>query len=39
MRNEVWAMEEHRNKSAQKIRWQFITGEARVKLTRLYPKL
>ncbi len=39
MRNEVRAWEKHRNNSAKKIRWQFTTEDARVKLARLYPNL
>lgn len=39
MRTEVLAWEKHRNNSSKKIDWQFTTENARVKLTRLYPKL
>lgn len=39
IQDEVLAWEKHRNNSARKIRWQFTTEDARVKLARLYPKL
>ncbi|MGE4492678.1 MAG: hypothetical protein AB7E65_09580, partial [Syntrophotalea sp.] len=35
----VAAWEDHRNSSTKKINWQFTTADARIKLTRLYPKL
>ena len=39
MKTEVIAWEQDRNNSLKKINWQFTTSDARVKLTRLYPKL
>ena len=39
MKTEVAAWENNRNNSTRKIDWQFTTSDARVKLTRLYPKL
>ena len=39
MQAEVAAWENDRNNGARKIDWQFTTSDARVKLTRLYPKL
>jgi hypothetical protein len=39
MKTEVAAWENDRNNSTRKIDWQFTTSDARVKLTRLYPKL
>jgi hypothetical protein len=39
MRSEVTAWQNDRNNSTRKIDWQFTTADARVKLTRLYPKL
>jgi len=35
----VATWEHDRNNSLKKIDWQFTTSEARIKLTRLYPKL
>jgi len=37
VRNEVIAWENDRNNLDKKIKWQFTTADARVKLTRLYP--
>jgi hypothetical protein len=39
MQAEVAAWENHRNSSTKKINWQFTTADARIKLTRLYPKM
>jgi hypothetical protein len=39
MQAEVTAWEGNRNNSSRKIDWQFTTADARIKLTRLYPKL
>jgi len=39
MKAEVATWEQDRNNSSKKINWQFTTSEARIKLTRLYPKL
>jgi hypothetical protein len=34
---EVKAWEEHRNNMNAKIKWQFTTTDARIKLRKLYP--
>ncbi len=39
MKTEVVAWEQDRNNSLKKIDWQFTTSDARIRLTRLYPKL
>ena len=39
LRKEVCAWEKHRNNRKSKIKWQFTTVDARIKLHRLYPKL
>jgi hypothetical protein len=39
MRKQVAAWEDDRNNRPSKIRWQFSTANARIKLKRLYPKL
>jgi transposase len=39
MKTEVATWERDRNNRSKKIIWQFTTSEARIKLTRLYPKL
>jgi hypothetical protein len=39
MQKQVTAWEKDRNNRQSKIRWQFSTTEARIKLKRLYPKL
>ena len=39
MKAEVAAWEQDRNNNLKKINWQFTTSEARIKLTRLYPKM
>ena len=39
MKTEVATWEQDRNNRSKKIRWQFTTSEARIKLIRLYPKL
>lgn len=39
MKAEVAAWEQDRNNRSRKINWQFTTSDARIKLTRLYPKL
>ena len=37
LRNELFAWERERNKSASKVNWQFRTSDARIKLSSLYP--
>jgi hypothetical protein len=37
VRNEVKVWENNRNNLDKKIKWQFTTADARVKLIRLYP--
>jgi hypothetical protein len=37
MKKEVGAWEDERNADQVKIKWQFTTKEARIKLHRLYP--
>jgi hypothetical protein len=39
MQAEVSAWNRDRNNSARKVVWQFTTSDARIKLTRLYPKV
>lgn len=39
MKTEVVAWEQDRNNNLKKINWQFTTSDARIRLTRLYPKL
>lgn len=39
MRNEIAAWQKHRNNRGAPIAWRFTTQDARIKLTRLYPKL
>jgi len=39
MKTEVATWERDRNNRSKKIDWQFTTSDARVKLTRLYPKM
>ena len=39
MRNEIVAWQKNRNNRGAPINWHFTTNEARIKLTRLYPKL
>jgi hypothetical protein len=39
MRNEIAAWQKHRNNRGAPINWHFTTHDARIKLTRLYPKL
>lgn len=39
MRTEVVAWQERRNNARSRIDWQFTTGDARIKLRRLYPTL
>jgi hypothetical protein len=36
---EVSAWESYRNNKNAKVNWQFTTGDARIKLKRLYPTL
>ncbi|MCX7011044.1 MAG: IS630 family transposase, partial [Candidatus Sumerlaeota bacterium] len=36
---EIEAWQSDRNNRASKVRWQFTTKDARVKLRRLYPSL
>lgn len=37
VRTEVSAWQKHRNNRESKVNWQFTTGNARIKLRRLYP--
>jgi len=37
VRKEVMAWEKNRNNKNAKVKWQFTTEDARIKLTRLYP--
>lgn len=39
VRREVRAWQEHRNNKNAKVNWQFVTEDARIKLSRLYPTL
>ena len=39
MRGEISAWQKHRNNRGAPINWRFTTEDARIKLTRLYPKL
>jgi hypothetical protein len=39
MRREICAWQQHRNNRGAPINWRFTTEDARIKLTRLYPKL
>ena len=39
MRSEVAAWQKQRNNSSSRIKWQFTSGYARIKLKRLYPTL
>ena len=39
MRTEIFAWQKHRNNRGAPINWRFTTEDARIKLTRLYPKL
>ena len=39
MRREISAWQQHRNNRGAPINWRFTTEDARIKLTRLYPKL
>ena len=39
MRREIAAWQQHRNNRGAPINWRFTTEKARIKLTRLYPKL
>ncbi|MBK9992274.1 MAG: transposase [Verrucomicrobia bacterium] len=39
MRTEIAAWQKHRNNRGAPIDWHFTTQDARIKLTRLYPKL
>ena len=38
LRSETEAWQAHRNKTANRVDWQFTTQDARIKLKRLYPK-
>ena len=38
LRSEVEAYQQHRNKNAGRVDWQFRTKDARIKLKRLYPQ-
>lgn len=37
VRKEVLAWENNRNNKNAKVKWQFTTDDARIKLSRLYP--
>ena len=39
MRKEIRSWEKYRNNRKSKVKWQFTTKDARIKLKRLYPKL
>ena len=39
LRREIAAWERHRNKARSKIKWQFTTHDARIKLRKLYPSI
>jgi hypothetical protein len=39
LRNEITSWQKHRNNRGAPINWRFTTQDARIKLTRLYPKL
>jgi len=39
VREEVTAWQQHRNNKEAKVKWQFTTDDARIKLSRLYPTL
>jgi hypothetical protein len=39
LHNEITAWQKHRNNRGAPINWRFTTKDARIKLTRLYPKL
>ena len=39
LRSEITSWQKHRNNRGAPINWRFITKAARIKLTRLYPKL
>jgi len=39
MEREVAAWAERRNAAARRIDWRFTTGDARIKLRRLYPAI
>lgn len=39
IKREVNAWQEHRNNKKAKVDWQFTTGDARIKLKRLYPSI
>lgn len=39
VRKEAAAWQEYRNNKNAKVNWQFTTGDARIKLSRLYPSL
>jgi hypothetical protein len=39
VKSEVKAWQNHRNNKDTKIKWQFMTKDARVKLHRLYPSI
>lgn len=39
MRSEIAAWQSHRNQRGAPVHWRFTTADARIKLTRLYPKL
>jgi hypothetical protein len=39
LRQRIAALETERNATSATIHWRFTTGDARVRLTRLYPKL
>ena len=37
LEKEITAWEEERNERLVEVRWQFATGDARIKLHRIYP--
>ena len=37
IKRESSAWQKHRNNKGAKVNWQFTTGDARIKLKRLYP--
>ena len=39
VRKEVWAWQKFRNTKDAKVKWQFTTKDARIKLSRLYPTI
>ncbi|AKB72950.1 Mobile element protein [Methanosarcina mazei C16] len=39
VRKEVLAWQNYRNNKNSKVKWQFTTDDARIKLSRLYPTI